>query len=44
MYLARREYRKAAAAFSDAQEARPTRQTAARVRQAMALSVVGGLE
>ena len=44
MYLARREYRKAASAFSDAQQVRPTRQTAARVRQAMALSLAGGVE
>lgn len=44
MYLARREYRKAASAFSDAQQVRPTRQTAARVRQAMALSAAGGNE
>jgi tetratricopeptide (TPR) repeat protein len=44
MHLARREYQKAASAFSDAQEARPTRQTAARVRQAMALSLAGGIE
>jgi Flp pilus assembly protein TadD len=44
MHLARREYRKAAGAFADAQQARPTRQTAARVRQALALSTAGGDE
>ena len=44
MYLARREYQRAAGAFSDAQRARPTRQTAARVRQALALSAAGGDE
>jgi len=42
MHLARREYRKAADSFADAQQARPTRTTAARVRQALALSVAGG--
>ena len=44
MYMARREYRKAVEAFADAQQARPTRETAARVRQAMALSTAGGDE
>jgi Flp pilus assembly protein TadD len=44
MYLARREYKRAATLFSDAQRTRPTRQTAARVRQALALSVAGGDE
>jgi Flp pilus assembly protein TadD len=44
MHMARREYRKAVEAFADAQQARPTRETAARVRQAMALSVAGGDE
>ena len=44
MHLARREYREAADAFADAQQARPTRQTAARVRQALALSAAGGDE
>jgi len=44
VHLARREYRKAADSFADAQQARPTRQTAARVRQALALSVSGGDE
>ena len=44
MHLARREYRKAADSFADAQQAHPTRQTAARVRQALALSAAGGDE
>jgi len=44
MHLARREYREAADSFADAQQARPTRQTAARVRQAVALSTAGGDE
>jgi Flp pilus assembly protein TadD len=44
MHLARREYRHAAESFADAQRARPTRQTAARVRQALGLSTVGGDE
>ena len=44
MHLARREYREAADSFADAQQARPTRQTAARVRQALSLSTAGGDE
>jgi Flp pilus assembly protein TadD len=44
MHLARREYREAADSFSAAQQARPTRQTAARVRQAWKLSTAGGDE
>jgi Flp pilus assembly protein TadD len=44
MHLARREYRKAADSFADAQQARPTRETAARFRQAVSLSTAGGDE
>lgn len=44
IYLARREYREAARAFAEAQRARPTKQVAARVRQALALSAAGGDE
>lgn len=44
VHLARREYREATKAFKSAQQARPTRQTAARVRQAEALSTAGGGE
>ena len=44
MHLARREYREAADSFAQAQKARPTRQTAARVRQALSLSTAGGDE
>jgi tetratricopeptide (TPR) repeat protein len=44
VHLARREYREAVDSFADAQRRRPTRQSAARVRQALALSVAGGDE
>jgi Flp pilus assembly protein TadD len=42
IHLARREFREAAESFAAAQWARPTRRTAARVRQAQALSTAGG--
>lgn len=42
IHLARREYRQAAESFAAAQRASPTKRTAARVRQALALSTAGG--
>jgi len=44
VHLARREYREATDAFKAAQQARPTRLAAARIRQAEALSGTGGGE
>jgi Tfp pilus assembly protein PilF len=44
VHLARGEYREAAESFAAAQQARPTRQTAARMRQALRLSTAGGDE
>lgn len=41
VHLARREYREAANAFEAAQQARPTQQAAARVRQSVALATAG---
>ena len=44
VHLARRRYVEAAAAFKEAQRARPSRHTAARLRQAEALSRGGGTQ